>query len=371
MAASAAAAVGSSFSPSSIHTLKCMHVKHCPSDHSLLKISPVRTMLASLSRSNYVIEPLTQVAASWRVPRVSADVAQEEAPATSPAVEEEELASEETEGEADQVPVNTKLYFGNLPYNVDSAQLGWNDSRHTFLENSPSKSLGPRDSVCLNSTGNLFWPCELGACLHHYTMNESSGNFKRRLKGQFNQSSETPVLTMSCKYLRASIEFNYTSFLNLDEWNKPNNSVFIISTHSCRLPLREGALHASIRMWFSVLAKTMVEGVKEEPHVLYHRDTGRSRGFAFVTMSSLEDCNAVIENLDGSVTSESLTQAFQEYGNVVGARVLYDGETGKSRGYGFVCYSTKEEMETALQSLNGVELEGRALRVSLAEGRKS
>ncbi|KAJ6318804.1 hypothetical protein OIU76_014205 [Salix suchowensis] len=123
MAASAAAAVGSSFYPSSIHTLKCMHVKHCPSDHSLLKISPVRTMLASLSRSNYVIEPLTQVAASWRVPRVSADVAQEEAPATSPAVEEEELASEETEGEADQVPVNTKLYFGNLPYNVDSAQL--------------------------------------------------------------------------------------------------------------------------------------------------------------------------------------------------------------------------------------------------------
>ncbi|KAJ6689206.1 hypothetical protein OIU85_005591 [Salix viminalis] len=280
MAASAAAAVGSSFSPSSIHTLKCMHVKHCPSDHSLLlRVSPVRTMLASLSRSNYVIEPLTQVAVSWRVPRVSADVAQEEAPAPSPAVEEEELASEETEGEADQVPVNTKLYFGNLPYNVDSAQLAG----------------------------------------------------------------------------------------MIQEYGSPE----------------------------------LVE-------VLYHRDTGRSRGFAFVTMSSLEDCNAVIENLDGSqymgrilrvnfadkpkpkeplypeteyklfignlswsVTSESLTQAFQEYGNVVGARVLYDGETGKSRGYGFVSYSTKEEMETALQSLNGVELEGRALRVSLAEGRKS
>ncbi|KAI5580464.1 hypothetical protein POPTR_008G172100v4 [Populus trichocarpa] len=279
MAASAAAAVGSSFSPSSIHTLKCMHVKHCPFDHSLLKVSPVRIMLATLSRSNYVIEPLSQVAASWRVPRASADVAQEEAPATAPAVEEEELASGETEGEADQVPVNTKLYFGNLPYNVDSAQLAG----------------------------------------------------------------------------------------MIQEYGTPE----------------------------------MVE-------VLYHRETGRSRGFAFVTMSSIEDCETVIENLDGSqymgrilrvnfadkpkpkeplypeteyklfignlswsVTSESLTQAFQEYGNVVGARVLYDGETGKSRGYGFVCYSTKEELETALQSLNGVELEGRALRVSLAEGRKS
>lgn len=63
-----------------------------------------------------------------------------------------------------------------------------------------------------------------------------------------------------------------------------------------------------------------------------------------------------VGNLSWSVTSESLTQAFQEYGNVVGARVLYDGETGRSRGYGFVCFSTKSEMDTALESLNGVVL---------------
>ncbi|PON94851.1 Splicing factor-like protein [Trema orientale] len=149
-------------------------------------------------------------------------------------------------------------------------------------------------------------------------------------------------------------------------------------------------------------------GSPELIEVLYDRETGRSRGFAFVTMSSVEDCNAVIQNLDGSqymgrilrvnfsdkpkpkeplypeteyklfvgnlswsVTSESLIKAFQEYGNVVGARVLYDGETGRSRGYGFVCYNTKAEMDTALESLNGVELEGRAMRVSLAEGKRS
>ena len=61
-----------------------------------------------------------------------------------------------------------------------------------------------------------------------------------------------------------------------------------------------------------------------------------------------------VGNLSWSVTSESLTQAFQENGNIVGARVLYDGETGRSRGYGFVSYSTKSDMEAALQSLNGL-----------------
>ncbi|XP_057732515.1 29 kDa ribonucleoprotein, chloroplastic-like isoform X2 [Arachis stenosperma] len=149
-------------------------------------------------------------------------------------------------------------------------------------------------------------------------------------------------------------------------------------------------------------------GSAELIEVLYDRDTGKSRGFAFVTMSCIEDCNAVIQNLDGkeflgrtlrvnfadkpkpkeplypetehklfvgnlswSVTSESLTETFQEYGTVVGARVLYDGETGRSRGYGFVCYSTKAEMEAALTSLNDVELEGRAMRVSVAQGKRS
>lgn len=146
----------------------------------------------------------------------------------------------------------------------------------------------------------------------------------------------------------------------------------------------------------------------EMVEVLYDRDTGRSRGFAFVTMSSVEDCEAVIQNLDGSqyggrtlrvnfsdkpkpreplypesefklfvgnlswsVTSESLIEVFQEYGNVVGARVLYDGDTGRSRGYGFVCYSSKQEMDAALESLNGAELEGRDMRISLALGKKS
>lgn len=127
MASTAAAAVGSSFSPS-IHTLKCRNTKNFLSD-SLLKVPSTRiTTATSIISRSYAIEPLSLVAVSWRVPRVSAAVAQEEAAATTPVEEglpqdEQQQVAGEGEQEADQVVLNTKLYFGNLPYNVDSAQL--------------------------------------------------------------------------------------------------------------------------------------------------------------------------------------------------------------------------------------------------------
>ncbi|KAK7283297.1 hypothetical protein RIF29_12718 [Crotalaria pallida] len=284
-------AAASSIAPlfsSSINTVKCLRSKnYCSSDRIMLSSS---SSSSSVSLS-YMVEPLSianTISHKLWLPRISAAVAEQEvvvsAELDDPAfVEENDKGGEQVEAaaaaEGTENSISTKLYFGNLPYSVDSAQL-------------------------------------------------------------------------------AGLIQDY--------------------------------------------------GSAELIEVLYDRDTGRSRGFAFVTMSCIEDCNAVIENLDGrefmgrtlrvnfsnkpkpklplypetehklfvgnlswSVTSDSLIQAFQEYGNVVGARVLYDGETGRSRGYGFVCYSTKAEMESALASLNDVELEGRAMRVSLAEGKRS
>ncbi|XP_059285867.1 RNA-binding protein CP33, chloroplastic-like [Lycium ferocissimum] len=286
MAATAATAVASSFS-----SLPCIRSKltwsNC--DH-LLKISCTRTPSLTLTSSSLSLSIARGNEVTWRRKRLAAAVAQEEAEAAvtveeeeaeveaEAAVEEEVVVEEKGEDSSESEGVNTKLYFGNLPYLCDSAQL-------------------------------------------------------------------------------AGIVQDY--------------------------------------------------GSPELVEVLYDRDTGKSRGFAFVTMSTLEDCEKVIENLDGreyggrtlrvnfsdkpkpkeplypetahklfvgnlawSVTSDSLIQAFQQFGTVVGARVLYDGETGRSRGYGFVSFETREEMENALNNLNGVELDGRALRVSLAQGKK-
>ncbi|KAM7258825.1 hypothetical protein ACFE04_014566 [Oxalis oulophora] len=330
-----AAAISSSFSPS-INTIQCNRSKlHCS---PLLPFpSSAGRMLASSLSHFHVIEPLLgpTSAQKWRVLKMSAAVAQEETAVAAEesvveevetqAAEEEvvettaEAETESTESEAEaeaESEVNTKLYFGNLPYNVDSAMLAGIIQEYGVPE-----------------------------------MVELVADFITLGSG------------------RAT-------------WHSQRRSIIC-------LILLDQLLQISWDL------------------VLYNRETGKSRGFAFVTMSSVEDCNKVIENLDGSqyvgrilrvnfadkpkprtplypetefklfvgnlswsVTSESLTQAFQEYGNVVGARVIFDGETGRSRGYGFVSYSSQAELEAALASTNEMELEGRSLRVTLAEGKK-
>ena len=135
----AAAAVASSFSQS-IQTLKYMRFKQLTADHSVVRIPSTR-MISSISHSYFTHElfPTSGTVQKWRVLKVSAAVFQQEAAPTAQVeeslVEEEEKEGEvgaegeaesqaETEAEAKaESPVNTKLYFGNLPYNVDSAQL--------------------------------------------------------------------------------------------------------------------------------------------------------------------------------------------------------------------------------------------------------
>ncbi|CAN7027517.1 unnamed protein product, partial [Brassica oleracea var. botrytis] len=116
----------------------------------------------------------------------------------------------------------------------------------------------------------------------------------------------------------------------------------------------------------------IIQGFANPEHVvvLYNRDTGQSRGFTFVTMRNVRRSQRHYRKPRWNFTSWRLERAFRECGlNVVGPRVVNDGDTGKSRGYGFVCYSSKAEMETALGSLDGLELEGWAIRVNLTQGR--
>jgi len=73
-----------------------------------------------------------------------------------------------------------------------------------------------------------------------------------------------------------------------------------------------------------------------------------------------------VGGLPYAVTEDRLEEIFSAHGTVDSARVITDRFTGRSRGFGFVEMSTDEEAQTAIDSLNGTELEGRTLTVNEA-----
>jgi RNA recognition motif-containing protein len=76
-----------------------------------------------------------------------------------------------------------------------------------------------------------------------------------------------------------------------------------------------------------------------------------------------------VGNLSFNTTEESLMAAFQEFGEVVEARLMTERETGRSRGFAFVEMATQEAATKAIEEMNGAVLDGRPLRVNEAEQR--
>ncbi|XP_062027575.1 28 kDa ribonucleoprotein, chloroplastic-like [Rosa rugosa] len=151
-------------------------------------------------------------------------------------------------------------------------------------------------------------------------------------------------------------------------------------------------------------------GVVEIAEVIYNRDTDQSRGFGFVTMSTVEEADRAVEqfsgydlngrlltvnkaaprgtraerpprsfqssyriyvgNLPWNVDNGELEQLFSKHGSVVDARVVFDRETGRSRGFGFVTMASESDMNDAIGALDGESLDGRAIRVNVAEERQ-
>ena len=73
-----------------------------------------------------------------------------------------------------------------------------------------------------------------------------------------------------------------------------------------------------------------------------------------------------VGNLPYSITEDSLREVFSPYGSVVSSRIIIDKLTGKSRGFGFIEMSTQEEADAAIKELDNAEVDGRNLRINLA-----
>lgn len=76
-----------------------------------------------------------------------------------------------------------------------------------------------------------------------------------------------------------------------------------------------------------------------------------------------------VGNLSYEVTTDALRECFAECGNVTDTHVVKDRDTGRARGFAFVTMMTDEEATHAVAQLNGAMFEGRPLRVNVAEAR--
>ena len=77
-----------------------------------------------------------------------------------------------------------------------------------------------------------------------------------------------------------------------------------------------------------------------------------------------------VGNLSFQTSSEDLQQLFGQAGTVESSSVIEDRETGRSRGFGFVEMSTKDEGQKAIEQFNGKEINGRNLNVNEAKARE-
>ncbi|KAL1545654.1 33 kDa ribonucleoprotein, chloroplastic-like [Salvia divinorum] len=219
----------------------------------------------------------------------------------------------------------------------------------------------------------------------------------------------------------SSIHCASTAF-NQDEEEPSNGALGSVSEVGALQIADAGRLYAG-NLPFSMTSAQLTEIFAEagrvvSAEIVYDRVTDRSRGFAFVTMGSIEEAKEAIRLFDGaqiggrtskvnfpevprggerevmspkirssyqgyvdspfkiyagnlswSLTSQALRDAFSHQPGYLSAKIIYDRDSGRSRGFGFITFSSAEEVESALSAMDGVELEGRPLRLNLAEQR--
>ncbi|EPS68161.1 hypothetical protein M569_06611, partial [Genlisea aurea] len=188
------------------------------------------------------------------------------------------------------------------------------------------------------------------------------------------------------------------------------------------IPSEAGRLYVG-NLPFSITSAQLSEIFSEaggvvSVEIVYDRVTDRSRGFGFVTMSSVDEAKEAIRlfdqsqiggrtakvnfpevprggerevlrskiragnqgfidsphkiyagNLSWSLRSQGLGEAFADQPGFLSAKVIFDRESGRSRGFGFVTFSSSQEANSALNTMNGTEIEGRPLKLDLAEQR--
>lgn len=87
-------------------------------------------------------------------------------------------------------------------------------------------------------------------------------------------------------------------------------------------------------------------------------------------ISKFQGVNLYVKNLDDTVTDDMLRDEFSAMGTITSARVMKDMKDGRSRGFGFVCFSTPEEATRAVNEMNGKLIANKPIFVAIAQRRE-
>lgn len=77
-----------------------------------------------------------------------------------------------------------------------------------------------------------------------------------------------------------------------------------------------------------------------------------------------------VGSLSWNTSEDGLRQAFEPYGEIEFARIITDRDTGRSRGFGFVTFANRDDAVNAMSELDGTELDGRTIKVNEAKERE-
>src|SRR5712692_721641 len=129
---------------------------------------------------------------------------------------------------------------------------------------------------------------------------------------------------------------------------------------------RAGLFQIPKPLFMSIRTRSFAATVSSKPirfAASFHSQTGER----YISMST----KLYVGNLAFQTTSQELQEMFATAGTVESASVVEDRDTGRSRGFAFVEMSNKEEATSAIDQFNGKELGGRALKVNEAKPREN
>uniref|UniRef100_I1LJD0 RRM domain-containing protein n=2 Tax=Glycine subgen. Soja TaxID=1462606 RepID=I1LJD0_SOYBN len=87
--------------------------------------------------------------------------------------------------------------------------------------------------------------------------------------------------------------------------------------------------------------------------------------------SAYVEYRCFVGGLAWATDDHALEKAFSHYGNIVESKIINDRETGRSRGFGFVTFASENSMKDAIEGMNGQNLDGRNITVNEAQSRGS